>query len=102
LIEALGREEHLVRRGAVRGLAEARNPAAIEPLVRSLGDTDSKVRKLALEALAHFGAPAVAAVREALSRVDPVDGRMRGILRSTLAHLAHDDGARHARSQGSP
>ncbi|MGC9349041.1 MAG: HEAT repeat domain-containing protein [Anaerolineae bacterium] len=87
LIEALGREEHLIRRGAVRGLDDAQDPAVIEPLVQCLGDPDGKVRRLASEALAHFGARALAAVQETLDTVDERNGRLRSILRSTLESL---------------
>jgi HEAT repeat protein len=58
--------------------------------VQALGDPDGKVRKLASEALGHFGPQAVTAVREALDRVDPDDGRIRGILHATLATLEGD------------
>jgi HEAT repeat protein len=87
LIEALERDEHLIRRGAVRGLDDARNPIAIEPLVRCLDDPDGKVRRLASEALAHLGPPGRAAVQEALAQVDERNGRLRSILRSTLERL---------------
>jgi HEAT repeat protein len=87
LIASLERDEHLIRRGAVRGLDDAQDPAAIDPLVRCLDDSDGKVRRLASEALAHLGPPARAAVREALETVDERNGRLRSILRSTLGSL---------------
>jgi HEAT repeat protein len=73
LIEALSRDNRLIRRGAVRGLAEARDPAAVGPLIRCLEDEDPKVRRLAAAALSEVGESAVAPLKRALEEC-----RMRG------------------------
>ncbi len=78
LIQALGNEFRLTRRGAVRGLAEAKDPRAIEPLIRCLNDNDRKVRSLAGEALIKLGPSAIAPLQRALDEAsDPAgtDGR---------------------------
>jgi HEAT repeat protein len=66
LIQALSREYKLVRRGAVRGLAEAKDAVAVEPLIQCLGDEDSKARGLAADALVEMGEAAVQPIRDAL------------------------------------
>jgi len=55
LIDGLSRDDHVVRRAAVRALANAKAPRAIEPLIRCLEDEDSKVRGLAAAALSEMG-----------------------------------------------
>lgn len=87
LIEALERDTHFVRRGAVRGLAEAANPAAIVPLTKLLEDTDGKTRKLAFEALVSFGAHAVPAVETALAETPQQQGRLRAQLTRLLERI---------------
>jgi HEAT repeat protein len=80
LIAALSREYVQVRRGALRGLAEAKDPIAIEPLIRCLNeDEDSKARGLAAAALAEMGREAVKPLRRALE-----EGRMRDRQRRNL------------------
>jgi HEAT repeat protein len=66
LIQALSRDSSHVRRGAVRGLWEARDPMSVEPLIRCLYDEDRKVRGLAASALADIGEPAAQALESAL------------------------------------
>jgi HEAT repeat protein len=77
LIECLSRDSLHVRRGAVRGLAEAKDPDAIQPLIQLLiADEDSKVRRLADQALVAIGTEAVAPLRAYLAEWD-VQGRQR-------------------------
>ncbi|MCJ7549717.1 MAG: HEAT repeat domain-containing protein [Anaerolineae bacterium] len=80
MIEALDRDSRLVRRGAVRGLADAANPAAIVPLITLLEDPDGKTRKLAFDALVGFGKQAASAIEAALAETTPKQGRLRGLL----------------------
>ncbi len=87
LIEALERDSHLIRRGAVRALGEAMPPAAIEPLITALEDADSKTRRLAAQALRDFGEAAVAPLERALAQTDTQDGRRRSILRRVLCEV---------------
>ncbi len=79
MIEALDRDSRLVRRGAVRGLAEAANPAAIGPLIAHLEDPDSKTRKLVFDALVGFGDHAAPTIEAALAETTPQQGRLRGL-----------------------
>ena len=94
LIETLLRDVATMRRGAVRGLDVARDPVAIPALIDALADPDRKVRKLAAETLEHFGAMAVQPLREALTAVDPRDGRRRSIVLQMLNRLESRLGAR--------
>ncbi|MCU0519597.1 MAG: HEAT repeat domain-containing protein [Anaerolineae bacterium] len=87
LIETLSRDAHLMRRGAVRGLDTARDPAAIPALVDALDDADGKVRKLAADALVRFGEVATGSLHEALARTGERDGRRRSILTQILGRL---------------
>ncbi|MCJ7551296.1 MAG: HEAT repeat domain-containing protein, partial [Anaerolineae bacterium] len=80
MIEALDRDSRLVRRGAVRGLADAANPAAIAPLIAHLEDPESRTRKLIFDALAGFGMHAAPAIEAALAGTAPQQGRLRGFL----------------------
>ncbi|MBN1248532.1 MAG: HEAT repeat domain-containing protein [Anaerolineae bacterium] len=96
LIETLSRDVHLMRRGAVRGLDTARDPAAIPALVEALDDADGKVRKLAADALVRFGEEARGSLHEALARTGERDGRRRSILTQILGRL--DRSAPSARS----
>jgi HEAT repeat protein len=74
LVKALSRDTTHVRRGAVRGLWEARDPASIEPLIQCFYDEDRKVRSLAADALSHFGEPAARALESALQE-DRIPGK---------------------------
>jgi HEAT repeat protein len=86
LVKALSRDISHVRRGAVRGLWEARDPAAIEPLIGCLsGDEDRKVRGLAADALVAIGEPAAQALQKALA-----EGQIRGKSQRTVAHAVVD------------
>jgi HEAT repeat protein len=74
LVESLSKESLHVRRGAVRGLAEAKDPASIEPLIECLlTDGDSKVRGLASSALVAMGQEAAVHLTQALT-----EGRVQG------------------------
>ena len=64
LIEALSRDDHNIRRGAVRALRDSKDPRAVEPLIRCLNDPDAKVRGQTVGALTEMGEP----VREPLTR----------------------------------
>jgi len=88
IIEALDRDSHLIRRGAVRGLAAAGNPVAIEPLIAQLEDPDTKTRKLVFEALVSFGSQALPAVDAALAQVPDEQGRLRALLTRLRDHIA--------------
>ncbi|MBN1248319.1 MAG: HEAT repeat domain-containing protein, partial [Anaerolineae bacterium] len=87
LIEALRRDNHLIRRGAARGLDEAMSPASIEPLIGVLDDTDDKTRRQATATLCRFGTAAIAPLARALAAVTPDDGRRRSILSRVLAEV---------------
>jgi HEAT repeat protein len=93
LIKALSRDSSHVRRGAVQGLWETKNPAAIEPLIQCFEDEDRKVRRLVADALAQMGEPAAEALERALA-----EGRIAGksqqqMARTVLAKLRKDDEA---------
>jgi HEAT repeat protein len=66
LVKALSRDSSHVRRGAVRGLMVARDPASIEPLIQCFYDDDRQVRRLAKDALIRIGTPAAEALESAL------------------------------------
>lgn len=68
LIEALARDNHLVRRGAALGLVEAGDPAAVPALVQALDDADGKVRRLAADALVAIGPASLEPLRSALAQ----------------------------------
>ena len=81
LIESLGRESLHVRRGALRGLAEAKDPVSIEPLIACLlNDTDSKAGGLASVALVEMGEAAAVHLTQALA-----EGRVQGRHRVSAA-----------------
>lgn len=67
LIEALQDKEGTVRKFAAVLLGKLRDPRAIEPLAMTLYNLHHEVGKVSAEALAHFGAPAVDVLIEALS-----------------------------------
>jgi HEAT repeat protein len=67
LIEALGNKEGTVRKFAATLLGRLGDPRALEPLSMALYDLHHEVGKACAEALAHFGAPAVDVLVEALS-----------------------------------
>lgn len=66
LIEALGDREKTVRKYAILILGRLRDIRAIEELGMALYDLHHEVSQAAAEALAHFGAPAVDVLAEAL------------------------------------
>ncbi|MBN1642669.1 MAG: HEAT repeat domain-containing protein [Anaerolineae bacterium] len=92
VVEALSSANRHTRRGAVRGLAEARDPSTIEPLLECLEDEDAKVRALAADALVAIGSAAAQPVRQALARTQLHGTRARAYLQRTLRRL--DDAAR--------
>ena len=67
LIEALRDKEGTVRKFAAILLGKLGDPRAIEPLSITLYDMHHEVGKVSAEALAHFGAPALDVLVEALS-----------------------------------
>ncbi len=87
LIEALSRDDNLVRRGAVRALADANHPMAIEPLIRCLEDEDSKVRKLAAAALCEMGEEAKESLEKALEGSRIQGKRHRNLAKGVLRRL---------------
>jgi HEAT repeat protein len=87
LIEALDRDNHLIRRGAARGLDEAMDPVSIVPLVKVLEDEDDKTRRQAADTLCRFGEAALGPLTQALSATDADDGRRRSILTRVLAEV---------------
>lgn len=66
LIEALGDREKTVRKYAILILGKMRDIRAIEELGMAVYDLHHEVSQAAAEALAHFGAPAVDVLTEAL------------------------------------
>ena len=46
-----------VRQGAAGALGEIKDPSAVEPLIAALKDTDSRVRRVAAEALGEYQRP---------------------------------------------
>lgn len=60
-----------VRQCAALGLAIKPGEGATEPLVQALGDEDSMVSSLAVNALVKLGAPAVPALIEVVNRLRP-------------------------------
>ena len=81
LVKALSRDTSHVRRGAVRGLWEAKDPTSIEALIQCLYDADRKVRGLAADALAQMGDPAADALQSALT-----EGRIAGRSQQMAVH----------------
>ncbi|HLO33680.1 MAG TPA: HEAT repeat domain-containing protein [Anaerolineales bacterium] len=67
LIETLGDKEGTVRKFAAILLGKLGDPRAMEALGMALYDMHHEVGKVSAEALAHFGAPAVDVLMEALS-----------------------------------
>ena len=67
LIEALGDKEGTVRKFAAILLGKLGDPRAIEPLSLALYDLHHEVGEVSAQALAHFGAPAMDVLVEALS-----------------------------------
>jgi HEAT repeat protein len=67
LIEALQDKEGTVRKFAAILLGKLADPRAIEPLGMALYDLHHEVGKASADSLAHFGAPAVDVLVEALS-----------------------------------
>jgi HEAT repeat protein len=81
LVEGLSSDSKHVRRGAVRGLTEAKAPASIGPLTQCLvGDPDRKVRALAGDALVAMGEAAALLLAKALE-----EGRIEGKHRQYMA-----------------
>ena len=88
LIEALSREQVLIRRGAIHGLSDARDPAAVEPLIERIAqDDDAKARKLAAGALLNIGAAAVEPLRRALAKNRVLGRHRQSLIRETLSRL---------------
>jgi HEAT repeat protein len=91
LVATLSRENSHVRRGALRGLAVAKDPIAIESLIRCLNaDDDTKARGLAATALAEIGDPAIEPLREALQSGRIRDRHRRKLLIGVLAKLGEE------------
>ena len=80
LIRTLSRDNHLIRRGAVRGLAKAKDPSAIPALIACMEDRDGKVRKLASDALEDLGEATMRVVTQMLSETDDTNVRRRNAL----------------------
>ena len=88
LIEALSREQVLIRRGAIHGLSDALDPAAIAPLIERIAeDDDAKARRLAAGALLTIGAAAVDPLRRALSENRVLGRHRQSLIRETLSRL---------------
>jgi HEAT repeat protein len=95
LIEALSRDTSHVRRGAVRGLMEARDPASIKALIRCLADEDRKVRRLAADALVHIGEAAAQVLEKALQN-GAIQGRsQQQAARAVVEKIGEDRGLGH-------
>ncbi|MBN1934891.1 MAG: HEAT repeat domain-containing protein [Anaerolineae bacterium] len=91
LIEALSKEQAMIRRAVICGLGEARDPAAIAPLIECIvRDDDSKARKLAAEALLRIGAPAVEPMRCALAENRTLGRHRQLLIREVLFKLGAD------------
>jgi HEAT repeat protein len=90
-VEALSSSSQHARRGAARGLAEAKDPNAVVPLVRALEDEDSKVRSLAADALIEIGGAAVEPLRRALAEAPRHGSRSRPHLQRVLQRLEGEE-----------
>ncbi len=86
-VEALFHTSSHARRGAARGLAEAKDPTTAVALVRALEDEDSKVRSLAADALVKIGHAAIEPVRHALAETPRHGSRSRQPLQRVLHRL---------------
>jgi HEAT repeat protein len=89
-VEALSSTNRHARRGAARGLAEARDPTTVAPLLRALEDEDAKVRSLAADALIEIGGAAIERVRHALAEAPRQGSRSRHHLQHVLRRLGAD------------
>jgi HEAT repeat protein len=89
-VEALSSQSRHARRGAARGLAEAKDPSTVAPLLRALEDEDSKVRSLAADALVEIGRAAIEPLRRALAEASDRGGRARPHLQRVLRRLGAD------------
>jgi HEAT repeat protein len=89
-VEALSSQSRHARRGAARGLAQAKDPSTVAPLLRALEDDDSKVRSLAASALVEIGQPAVEPLRRALAEAPEHGSRLRPHLQRVLQRLGVD------------
>lgn len=85
--EALSHTSRHARRGAARGLAEAKDPTTVLPLIRALEDEDSKVRSLAAGALIEIGQAAIEPLRHALARMPAHGSRSRQHVQRVLTRL---------------
>lgn len=72
LVTQLKHESRLVRGNAVAALAQIRDPRAVKPLVRVLGDLDRFVQNLALVALVGLGETGTEQLEAALRNKNPV------------------------------
>jgi HEAT repeat protein len=86
-VEALSHTSQHARRGAARGLAEAKDPTTVAPLIRALGDEDAKVRSLAADALIEIGSPTIEPLRRALAEAPGHGSRSRHHLQRVLHRL---------------
>lgn len=86
-VAALSHTSRHARRGAARGLAEAKDPATVLPLLGALEDEDSKVRSLAADALVEIGDAALEPVQHALAQAPSHGGRSRSHLQRVLQRL---------------
>jgi len=73
LIATLADDDPYMRSGAAQVLGEARVAAAVPPLLKALGDSDSQVRCNAAIALGRIGAPESRTALEQLARDQDVD-----------------------------
>ncbi|MFL7811488.1 MAG: HEAT repeat domain-containing protein, partial [Anaerolineae bacterium] len=89
-VDALSSQSRHARRGAARGLAVARDPTTVAPLLRALEDEDRKVRSLAADALVEIGRPAIAPLRRALEETTRHGSRSRPHLQRVLQRLGVD------------
>jgi HEAT repeat protein len=88
LIEALSKEQPMVRRGAIRGLGEVRDPTAIEPLIERIAkDDDGKARKLAAGSLVKIGAAAIGPLQRALAENRVLGKHRQSLIKETLSRL---------------
>jgi len=81
VLSSLEDPDPIVRRAGVLALHETSPPAAAEALVRRLGDSDSEVRAVAIEALIEVGEGSKGALLEALSDPDLESGAVRVLSR---------------------
>ena len=87
LIAGLDRDYVMARRGAMRGLAAAKDPRAIPHVIKAMSDDDGKMRNLAGEALLALGEPSIIPLQQALEEEGIASRRRRNRVLNLLDKL---------------